>query len=254
MMAALRFLVPLAVLQNAAGIAVKDLTQSAMQEADKVQSSSDLFFKQVLDNQEAELLKLQDIAHPHDMPKPPELDFSKPVGGAAMTLGPALAMLEGLYESGKERIGDLNSKEEESKKYFDAKQKAHDQKLESIEAKFNTKKLSQKFHDDEIHDETRMWKYWSRVRTRQHRQYLSAVKIQHGTMSRTSKMIDLYKKAIAGEGKSSDFQDELNKVMASVHGGVGGAGKHLVLLQGKAMPECCTEELKLLAEERSKEF
>lgn len=38
-----------------------------------------------------------------------------------------------MYEDGKERIGKLNAREQQSKKRFDEKSAAHEQRLQTIE-------------------------------------------------------------------------------------------------------------------------
>jgi len=154
-------------------------------------------------------------------------------------------MLRGLYEDGKERIAELNTKEEESKKLFAEKQKAHAEKLEALKQKMETKKISKEFYDSDVKDETRMWTYWSRVRERQHRQYLSALRIQHATMKKVSGMIELYEKTLAGKG-ADGLKDDFQKVMATLHGGAAG---HLVLVQSKDL-QCCAAELRALRAER----
>lgn len=113
---------------------------------------------------------------------------------------PALAMLRSVYSDGKERIGKLNKQEEDSKKEFQSKEHAHDQKLGDIRKKFDAKKISEQFYQTEVKDENRIWKYWTQVRAHQHRQFLAALRVQHGTMKKVSHMIDLYEKTLAAKG------------------------------------------------------
>ncbi|CAE7925645.1 unnamed protein product, partial [Symbiodinium sp. KB8] len=137
-------------------------------------------------------------------------------------------MLRGLYQDGKERISELNAKEEDSKKAFTEKEAAHEKKLASMKEKLETKKISNEFYESEVKDENRIWTYWSKVRERQHRQYLSALRLQHATMKKVHNMIELYEKALSSKGSTSDLKEDLQKVMATMHGGAPG---HLVLMQ-----------------------
>jgi hypothetical protein len=250
MKAALLFLLATAWLKSAESIVLKQELQAVQEAAAREQEQEDRFFADTFATQEAELLKLQQLSHPaHSYPAPPELNF-KPMK-AKSDLLPALAMLKGLYEDGKDRIGHLNSREEESKKRFADQQKHHEEKLATIETKFKSKHLSKEFYDDELKSENRFFSYWTRVRTRQHRQFLSAVKIQHGTMKRTSTMIDLYEKAIAGKAPDAEIQQKLSQVSAGLPGGsVAGSGRHLVLMQDKEV-QCCDAELRELRQERA---
>eukprot|EP00933_Yihiella_yeosuensis_P079705 TRINITY_DN9306_c0_g1_i1.p1 TRINITY_DN9306_c0_g1~~TRINITY_DN9306_c0_g1_i1.p1 ORF type:complete len:315 (-),score=123.84 TRINITY_DN9306_c0_g1_i1:57-1001(-) len=146
-------------------------------------------------------------------PKPPPLNF-KPMHKGKAELAMSMAMLEGLYESGKDRIKDMNAKEKKSKEFFEAKDKENTEKVAEIDGKFKAGKLSQKFHDDELKDRKRMFSYWQRVRERQHKQYINALKIQHGTMKKTGKLLELYKKALSGNPKDEEeAKKELSKMM-----------------------------------------
>jgi len=127
-------------------------------------------------------------------------------------LAPALAMLKGLYEDGKERIGKLNAREKESKEKFDAKEKEHNARIAKIEARFKNHSLSAEFRTNETRDETRLWNYWERCRERQHRQYRTGLKIQHATMDKVKKMIDMYEKTMSGKGNAADVQKALKKI------------------------------------------
>jgi len=125
---------------------------------------------------------------------------------------PALAMLKGLYEEGKERITKLNAKEKQSKQRFEAEQKEHLAKLATIEARFKTHKLSAEFRTNETRDENRMFNYWAKVREHQHHQFHTSLKIQHGTMEKEKMMIDAYEKTIAGTANKAQVQKEIAKV------------------------------------------
>merc|ERR1719499_98206 len=64
---------------------------------------------------------------------------------SATDLVPALAMLKGLYEDGKERIGKLNAKEKDSKQKFEAKKAQHDARIAAIAARLKNGSLSKEF-------------------------------------------------------------------------------------------------------------
>jgi len=125
---------------------------------------------------------------------------------------PALAMLKGLYEEGKERIMQLNAKEKQSKERFEVQQKEHLARLATIEARFKNHTLSQEFRTNETRDENRIFNYWGKVRERQHRQFHTSLKIQHGTMQKEKMMIDAYEKTIAGTANKAEVKKEIAKV------------------------------------------
>uniref|UniRef100_A0A7S2N7A9 Uncharacterized protein n=1 Tax=Alexandrium andersonii TaxID=327968 RepID=A0A7S2N7A9_9DINO len=138
-------------------------------------------------------------------------------------LAPALAMLKALYEDGKERITQLNAREKQSKQRYEDMKKQHDTRLATIEARFKNGTLSAEFHKNETRDEMRIWNYWERVRERQHRQFHTSLKIQHGTMSKVKTMIDMYEKTMSGKASEAEVQKDLAKVT--------GAMPEVVLLQ-----------------------
>jgi len=125
---------------------------------------------------------------------------------------PALSMLKGLYEDGKERIGKLNAREQEFKKQYMKKQATHEQRLKTIADRVKNGTLSKEFAVNETRDETRLWTYWERVRERQHRQYHTSLKIQHGTLTKEKQMIDMYDKTIAGKESKKQLAKEFSKV------------------------------------------
>jgi len=125
---------------------------------------------------------------------------------------PALAMLKGLYEEGKERITQLNAKEKQSKQRFEAQQKEHLARLATIEARSKNHTLSAEYRTNFTRDENRMFNYWAKVRERQHRQFHTSLKIQHGTMEKEKMMIDAYEKTIAGTANKAQVQKEIAKV------------------------------------------
>jgi hypothetical protein len=160
---------------------------------------------------------------------PPHLNLNPK---SSADLLPALGMLKALYEQGKERIAQLNAREKSSKKDFAEKEAQHKATLERIESRFHNHTLSAEFRANETRDETRMWNYWQKCRERQHRQYHTGLKIQHGTLERVKKMIDMYEKTLSG--KTAEAKKELAKV----------APPEIVFLQTRrAVVQFCEESL-----------
>jgi hypothetical protein len=160
---------------------------------------------------------------------PPHLNLNPK---SAADLVPALGMLKALYEQGKERIGQLNAREKSLKSNFAEKEAQHKAKLERIESRFRNHTLSAEFRTNETRDENRIWNYWEKCRERQHHQYHTALKIQHGTLEREKKMIDMYEKTMAG--KTEEAKKELAKV----------APPEIVFLQTRrAVVQFCGESL-----------
>jgi len=126
----------------------------------------------------------------------PSLGAVKGLQGQA-ALAPMLAMLNGLYEESKERISQQNVREVKSKKWFLGKEAEHKAKLATIEAKFANHTLSEEFRTNETRDETRYFNYWQRCRERQHRQFHTNLKIQHGMMTKVKNMVNMYEKALS---------------------------------------------------------
>jgi len=126
------------------------------------------------------------------MPKMPKMKLQ----GAAM-LAPMLGMMKSLYDDSKERISQQNKREAKSKTWFASKEAEHNAKLAQIEGKFKNHTLSEEFRTNETRDENRYFNYWSRCRERQHRQFHTNLKIQHGMMMKAKKMIDVYEKALS---------------------------------------------------------
>jgi len=75
--------------------------------------------------------------------------------------------------------------------------------------------LSEEFRTNETRDETRYFTYWQRCRERQHRQFHTNLKIQHGMMMKAKKMIDVYEKALSP--KASD-QAQAKKQLGQMTG------------------------------------
>jgi len=162
-------------------------------------------------------------------------------------LVPALAMLKGLYEDGKSRIGDLNAREKKLKDQYEKKKTEHDARIATISARFKNSTLSKEFYTNETRDETRLWTYWEHVRERQHRQFHTSLKIQHSTLTKEKQMIDMYEKTIAG----SEDKKTLRKEFAKVTGHQ--VAPEVVFLQSPArdLAKFCGEQLKELRAERA---
>lgn len=158
-----------------------------------------------------------------------------------MDLIPALAMLKAMYDDGKERIAKLNSREKQSKQHYGEQESQHKAKLQQIETKFKNafkdKKLNDEFKFNETRDENRIWTYWQHVREREHRQYHTSLKIQHGTLNKVKVMIDMYEKTISGKADKA----AVRKQLAQASGGI----PEVVLLEEtqKATVQFCQEAL-----------
>jgi len=139
--------------------------------------------------------------------------------GAAM-LKPMLAMLKGLYQDQKERIGDLNKKEEESKKRYASQKAAFDKKIQKINDEVSHHKFSAEFGANQTRDYTHQFKYWEGVRQRDHKQFHNALKITHGLMAKEKDTIKQYEAAIAkSSGKDSEdatHDNFVNGIMKSL--------------------------------------
>jgi len=174
------------------------------------------------------------------------LDHKNPLAGlklnlepkSPMDLIPALAMLKGLYEDGKDRIAKLNVREQGSKKSYADKEAKHTARIAQIEARGKNHTLSADFLKNETKDELRLWNYWERVRERQHRQFHTSLKIQHGTMERVKGLIDMYEKTISGKADKTKMAQELRRVGA-------GIAPEIVLMQDtvRATVHYCSEAL-----------
>jgi hypothetical protein len=126
--------------------------------------------------------------------------------GKAM-LKPMLAMLKGLYGDQKTRIGELNKKEEESKKRFATQKAAFDKRIQKIEDEVKQHKFSAEFGANQTRDYTQQFKYWEGVRSRDHKQFHNALKITHSLMSKEKDTIHQYEVALAS-GKGKDSEDD----------------------------------------------
>lgn len=191
---------------------------AAVQELQRVEVEDARFWTSEWAAIEDELLKLSSVASAQNMEAPTGNSTRALLKSVNLNpksvadLVPALAMLRGLYEDGKERITKLNAREQDSKEKFATKEKEHNSRLDRIEARFKNHTLSAEFRANETRDETRLWKYWERVRERQHKQYRTGLKIQHATMEKVKKMIDMYEKTMSGKGDAADVQKQLKKI------------------------------------------
>lgn len=121
-------------------------------------------------------------------------------------LSPMAAMLDSLYEESKKKIVELNQKEEKSKRLYGAREAAHDARLKALGDEFQKHhapaalKASDSALEAHLEDEENFFmKYWKRVRDRNHKQFHTFLKIQHGLMSRLKSMSDMVKQAAAGK-------------------------------------------------------
>lgn len=131
---------------------------------------------------------------------------ASPSDDATAELAPMAAMLDGLYEDSKKRIVELNQREDKSKHLFAARQEAHDERLAAIRAEFQKHHASAALQANDsaleahLEDENDFFmKYWTRVRERNHRQFHTFLKIQHGLMQKLKSMGDMYRQAEAGK-------------------------------------------------------
>jgi len=160
----------------------------------------------------------------------------------AAALAPMLAMMKSLYDDSKERISQQNTREAKSKKWFTAKEADHNAKLAQIEGKFKNHTLSEEFRTNETRDENRYFNYWSRCRERQHRQFHTNLKIQHGMMMKAKKMIDVYEKALSS--KPADKKQAAKDVRQMT-------GMPDIMFLQKAMGGFCRDSLAEVQKERT---
>jgi len=166
---------------------------------------------------ESSLLRLQAvIADPHDAVS---LDTGKAQKfnlepKSAADLAPTLAMLKTFYEEGKARIGKLNAHEQELKRAYSEKEAQHKKKLDAIAALLKNGTLSKEMVSSETRDADRVWKYWSQMRSIQHHQFHTSLKLQHSTLSKVKQMIDLYTRTISGKEDKKKLAKEFASKMA----------------------------------------
>merc|ERR1719321_972871 len=106
-------------------------------------------------------------------------------------------MLKGMYQEQKKRIGELNRKEEISKKRFVKQEAQYKERVKELEDKVKLHKFDSEFAKNGTAEYKRQYTYWQHVRERNHRQYHNTLKITHGIMQREKDMISQYEKALA---------------------------------------------------------
>lgn len=222
-----------AVLRSAHRKASNEASSGQVAATAAAEEAADLrFWSETFEAQQAQLKHLREAAASAAEPAPAGKSSEKD-GEAAdapevalprnhAELLPALAMLRGLYDDGKDKIAKLNEREEDSKQKFQERQAEHTARLAEIEGRFKNRTLSEEFRVNETRDENRLWSYWEGVRKRQHQQYRTSLMIQHSTMKKVKKLIDLYEKTLSG--KLTD-KDEVARALDGV------APPQLVLLQ-----------------------
>jgi len=156
----------------------------------------------------------------------------------AQDLAPALDMLKGIFASGREKIVHLNAREKESKKRFAETQAAHDEKLASIAARLKNGTLSKHLAEMAQKDEAHLFGYWQKVRELQHRQYHTALKIQHATISKVKGMMDLYERTISGK--------EDKKKLAKEFAAKEGLPDVVLLQEQRSVAQFCVQQLEEL--------
>jgi len=122
------------------------------------------------------------------------------------------AMLNGMYDHFKERIGEANKHEAKSKKMFEQRKADFDAKMKAMEEKAAKDKRPVQPGEEPPYaglkaTEERIFKYWTRQRELQHRQYHTMLKIAHGGMMRMKEAMKMYETAMAGgKPKQQDLQ------------------------------------------------
>merc|ERR550514_1908832 len=128
-----------------------------------------------------------------------------------------LEMLKGLYQTGRERIAELNKREKQSKERFANFEKKHKTRMAKFEDEHMNHKMSDEMYKNCTRDENRMYAYWPKVREREHRQYHNMLKLQHATMQREKVMIDMYEKTISAPEKNrAAVKKELGQAAGSL--------------------------------------
>lgn len=230
-------------------------TDALSREASSMEAEEVRFFSSEFSAMQDELARLAVIAQPANSTKPANSTAVEPQHHKSLIpkhpnlnpksvadLIPQLAMLKSLYEDGKERIAKLNKREKENQKKWEDKEAEHKAKLAKIEARFANKTLSLEFRTNETRDETNLFKYWDRCHQRQHAQYRTGLRIQHATLEKVKKMIDMYEKTISGDAtKVAQAKKELKRV----------APPEIVFLQTSVEQFCsqAIDELKSAQEE-----
>lgn len=116
---------------------------------------------------------------------------SQAAEGKAM-LDPAVEMLKGLYDQQKQRIGELNRHEQESKERYTEHEHDHSARLASLDATMKNSHLSQAVYQREVDEETGFSKYWERTRNRNKKGFHNQLNIIHNLMSKERAMMGDY--------------------------------------------------------------
>jgi hypothetical protein len=148
---------------------------------------------------------------------------------ARADLVPMLEMLQGLYNSSKQQISQLTSRETKSKQHFEERQNEHEARLLKINARFKNSTLSDEFHAEELREENKMFSYWQRVREHEQKQFRSFLSIKHTMMHKMKRMIDLYEEVIGGTADATKIQETIDQVS--------GRSGPLVFLQEQGLRE-----------------
>lgn len=122
--------------------------------------------------------------------------------GASAELEPMAEMLDSLYEESKKRIVKINQQESQSKQRFLDHQNSDKKRMAEIEGEFKSRhgqhmtaalQANDTALKNHLEDEENFFmKYWGRVRERNHKQYHTFLKIQHGLMDRLKSMREAY--------------------------------------------------------------
>merc|ERR1719272_941306 len=69
--------------------------------------------------------------------------------------------------------------------------------MNETKTKHDKHKMNDEFFNNETRDNTRQFKYWQGVRSRNHRQFHNSLKITHGMMQNEKNMISKYEAAMS---------------------------------------------------------
>lgn len=126
---------------------------------------------------------------------------------SAEELHSMLVTLKGLYNNSNQSVTELNAKEQESKEWFANEKTKHEQRLAQIDARDKKDVLSHDLYITENRSENLMLDYWGGVRDRQHKKYVSFLKVKNGMMERVKAMIDVYEAVLAGNAADITFEE-----------------------------------------------
>lgn len=126
-----------------------------------------------------------------------------------------LATLKSLYDDSNRSITELNATELDSKEWFANQTVKHEVRLAEINARDKEHILSHDFHTNGTRSENMLFDYWGGVRDRQHKHYVSVLKVKHGLMERVKAMIDVYEGVLAGKASGS-FAEKANAPVSSL--------------------------------------